>query len=100
MLKREDIRIRDPFILTDRENGCYYMYGTTALEDGSLRAKNSFSVYRTCDPECFEEPVVIFDGGHAMLFCRLDGERMISLHTPNKAGPERACFLPWNGKTI
>ena len=282
MLKREEIRIRDPFVLTDKANGCYYMYGTTALEDGSLRAKNSFSVYKTYDLEHFEEPVVIFDGdeigfwadrdfwapevhiyngkyylfgscktdgrcratqifvsdtptgkfrpvsdvpptpadwacldgtffcedgvpymvfshewtqikngeicavplsedlsrpvgepfvlfrasdnpgvgelkpgtgnyvtdgpflfredgklrmiwssfyngrylvleaespalrgpwkhfgsrfdfdgGHAMLFCRLDGERMISLHAPNKAGLERACFLPWNGKTV
>lgn len=26
MLKREDIRIRDPFIFTDKENRCYYMY--------------------------------------------------------------------------
>ena len=30
MRKREDIRIRDPFILS--ENGIYYMYGTTDLE--------------------------------------------------------------------
>ncbi|MBQ9132606.1 MAG: family 43 glycosylhydrolase [Clostridia bacterium] len=62
MLKRSEIRIRDPFILTDKENGCYYMYGTTALEDGSMRAKNSFSAYKTYDLENFEEPVVIFDG--------------------------------------
>ena len=45
MPKREEIRIRDPFILTDKENGCYYMYGTTALECGTLAAKNTFSVY-------------------------------------------------------
>lgn len=62
MLKREEIRIRDPFILTDKEHGCYYMYGTTALKDGSLRAKNSFSVYKTDDLENFEDPVVVFDG--------------------------------------
>ncbi|MBQ8229827.1 MAG: hypothetical protein IJZ32_03935 [Clostridia bacterium] len=29
------------------------------------------------------------DGGHAMLFERLDGQRMIALHAPNKAGLER-----------
>lgn len=40
MLKREEIRIRDPFILPDAEKGCYYMYGTTDLEDGSLHAPN------------------------------------------------------------
>ena len=62
MLKREDIRIRDPFILTDREHQCYYMYGTTALEPHSLDAKNTFSVYRSTDLEHFDEPKVIFDG--------------------------------------
>ncbi len=63
MLKRSEIRIRDPFILTDEENGCYYMYGTTALADNSISAFNSFSVYRTEDLENFEEPKVVFDGG-------------------------------------
>ena len=62
MLKREKIRIRDPFILTDKENGCYYMYGTTALGVGTLAAGNTFSVYKTYDLENFEEPKVIFDG--------------------------------------
>jgi len=62
MLKRENIRIRDPFILTDKENGCYYMYGTTALEKGTLAARNTFSVYKTYDLESFEEPKVIFNG--------------------------------------
>ena len=62
MLKREEIRIRDPFILTDRENGCYYMYGTTALQNSTLAAKNTFSVYKTYDLENYEEPKVIFDG--------------------------------------
>ena len=63
--KREEIRIRDPFILTDHENGCYYMYGTTALESGSLRAGCTFSVYKSYDLEEFEGPKIIFDGGKA-----------------------------------
>ena len=62
MIKREDIRIRDPFILTDTEAGCYYMYGTTALDDSSLAAGNTFSVYKTRDLENFEEPRVVVDG--------------------------------------
>ena len=33
-----------------------------------------------------------FDGGHAMLFNTLDGERMISYHTPNYVDEERAEF--------
>lgn len=59
MLKREDIRIRDPFILT--ENGKYYMYGTTNLGKG-LDAKDKFSVYFSTDLENFEGPFLIFDG--------------------------------------
>ena len=62
MLKRDEIRIRDPYIYTDVENGCYYMYGTTALEEGSLHTGNTLSVYKTTDLEHFSEPKVIFDG--------------------------------------
>ena len=62
MPKREEIRIRDPFILTDIENKCYYMYGTTALESESLHAGATFSVYKSLDLENFEGPKIIFDG--------------------------------------
>ena len=62
MLKREEIRIRDPFIYTDTENQCYYMYGTTALDPNSKRAGNTFSVYKTTDLENFSQAKVIFDG--------------------------------------
>ena len=62
MLKREEIRIRDPFIITDKENQCYYMYDTTALKPGTVGARNTFSVYKSYDLENFEEPKVIFDG--------------------------------------
>ena len=62
MLKKEEIRIRDPFILTDKENGCYYMYGTTDLKQDTLHTGCSFSVYKSFDLESFEEPKVIFDG--------------------------------------
>ena len=62
MLKREDIRIRDPFILPDRKQGIYYMYGTTALIDNSFHTQNTYSVYKTKDLENFEGPIVVFDG--------------------------------------
>ena len=39
-----------------------------------------------------------FDGGHAMLFDRLDGERMISLHSPNTTNYERAVFYFYEKK--
>ncbi len=61
-MKRKDIRIRDPFILTDKKNGCYYMYGTTELKPSSMEAGNCFSVYKSSDLENFEGPKVIFDG--------------------------------------
>ena len=62
MLKREEIRIRDPFIWTDHAQGIYYMYGTTALLDNTFHTKASFSVYITKDLENFDGPFVIFDG--------------------------------------
>ncbi len=57
-----DIRIRDPFIYPDRERGCYFMYGTTDLEPGSIAANHSFSVWRSTDLEHFEGPIEIFNG--------------------------------------
>lgn len=72
MLKREEIRIRDPFILTDEKNACYYMYGTTALEDNSIAARGSFSVYRTTDLENFEEPKVVLDSDEIGFWGRVD----------------------------
>ena len=62
MLDIKEIRIRDPFIFTDKKNSCYYMYGTPALENGSIRARTTFSVYKTYDLKSFEAPVVAFDG--------------------------------------
>lgn len=67
VLKLKDIRIRDPFILTDKEQGCYYMYGTTALEEGSTRAGSTFSVYKSYDLESFDGPKVVFDGSRSGL---------------------------------
>jgi len=61
MLKRADIRIRDPFIVPDKEKGCYYMYGTTALDNNAISAGCSYSMYKTADLENFEEPVVVFN---------------------------------------
>ncbi|MBQ7363300.1 MAG: family 43 glycosylhydrolase [Clostridia bacterium] len=63
MKRREEIRIRDPFIYTDREAGCYYMYGTTDFvsENSPLTARR-FTVYRSLDLENFDDGKTIFDG--------------------------------------
>lgn len=58
-MKREEIWIRDPFILV--ENDTYYMYGTTDL-GRSKEEKNTFSVYISHDLEEFEGPFPVFDG--------------------------------------
>ena len=47
MLKKDDIRIRDPFVFPDEEKKLYYVYGTTELKEG-LSAGNKFSVYISC----------------------------------------------------
>jgi arabinan endo-1,5-alpha-L-arabinosidase len=39
------------------------------------------------------EPVFTADGGHAMMFRRLDGQLMMILHTPNQTPNERAVLL-------
>ena len=61
MLKKDEIRIRDPFVLTDKENKLYYIYGTTALKE-DISALNLFHVYVSKDLENFDGPFVVFDG--------------------------------------
>lgn len=61
MILRENIRIRDPFVLVDEEQKCYYLYGSTALAENGINPPQFFSVYRSNDLEHFEEPVVVLD---------------------------------------
>ncbi len=61
MTHRSELRIRDPFIYTDTENGCYYMYGTTDLQANSIAANHSFSVWKSTDLEYFDGPVELFN---------------------------------------
>ena len=60
MKKIEEIRIRDPFILTDTKNKCYYMYGTTCFL-GGYNVGNSFSVYKSYDLINFEDGKIVFE---------------------------------------
>ena len=61
-MKREEIRIRDPFILADKTTRIYYMYGTTDLAYDSYASYPKFSVYVSKDLENFEGPFIVFDG--------------------------------------
>ncbi len=60
MLKKDDIRIRDPFILL--EGNTYYMYGTTHFSAPTIDAGNTFAVYTSKDLKTFDGPYVVFDG--------------------------------------
>ena len=73
MKKREDIRIRDPFIYTDVENGCYYMYGTTDfVAPDKWPTKRRFTVYKSYDLELFDDGKVIFDGEESGFWATCD----------------------------
>ena len=62
MANRKDIRIRDPFVLTDKENGCYYMYTSTDKVSAELsHFPLGVAAYKTYDLENFEDPVLVFD---------------------------------------
>ena len=62
MLKSEEIRIRDPFILTDTKNGFYYMYGTTYIDANSQ--DKGFDCYRSRNLEQWEGPFAAFRPEH------------------------------------
>ena len=62
MITRDELRVRDPFVLTDFDHGCYYLCGTLDLLPDSIGTHTKFSVCKTYDLENFEEHKVIFDG--------------------------------------
>jgi GH43 family beta-xylosidase len=61
MIKREDIRIRDPFVLVDEKTQKYYLYGTTNLTEG-YNTERRFCVYVSDDLETFSDAITVFDG--------------------------------------
>lgn len=60
--KLEEIRMRDPFIYTDRERGCYFLYGTDmGLVDGAADIEPCFLCYVSRDLENFFGPYAAFE---------------------------------------
>nr|WP_144922188.1 glycoside hydrolase family 43 protein [Paenibacillus bovis] len=59
MLKSQDIRIRDPFILPIAESQTYYLYGTTDVNPWNGTAVG-FDVYKSKDLENWEGPFPVF----------------------------------------
>ncbi|TMV52799.1 glycoside hydrolase [Paenibacillus mesophilus] len=52
MITRQNLRIRDPYVLTDADEGLYYLYGTNHLL--------GFDVYTSADLEHWEGPFPAF----------------------------------------
>ena len=52
-MKREDVRIRDPFILA--ENGIYYIYSSTCSRDHT-----TVEVYKSRDLDNWDEPTAVY----------------------------------------
>lgn len=52
MIHRQELRIRDPFVLPVSEEGLYYLYGTNNL--------NGFDVYTSADLEQWDGPFPVF----------------------------------------
>lgn len=59
MPARDQIQIRDPFIVTDRTARCYYLFGTTGANPWSGPA-HGFDAYRSTDLEEWKGPFPAF----------------------------------------
>lgn len=60
MKKREDVYIRDPFIVPIESENCYYMFGTTDKNCWRDQIATGFDYYKTTDLENFEGPFEAF----------------------------------------
>jgi len=59
MITTDQIQIRDPFVLTDEANRCYYLYGSTDKDIWKGRA-TGFDAYRSKDLKVWEGPFPAF----------------------------------------
>ena len=63
---RSEIRIRDPFVLPDRDERVYYIYGSTNRGLSPTDTRKEVVVYRTADLENWGEPITAWSvpAGH------------------------------------
>jgi len=59
MITQEQIQIRDPYVLTDEKNQCYYLFGSTDKNIWTGQA-TGFDAYRSADLEHWEGPFPAF----------------------------------------
>lgn len=96
-MKREDINIRDPYVLNYQ--GKYYLYGTRSA---TCWSKAGYAVglaisengHITGPWQQLDEPLWPENGGHGMSFIAKDGKRYFTLHYPNDKYAERPVFYP------
>ena len=55
-----DIRIRDPFIVTDTQKGIYYMYASSSQKGSDGQSLGGVEVYKSKDLQWWEEPRQVF----------------------------------------
>ena len=79
MLKRRDIRVRDPFIVLD--DGKYYMYATSG--------ERTMSYYVSDDLENWEESGIAFEIPEDF-WAYKDGRKIMCIHAPERDMDERA----------
>jgi glycosyl hydrolase family 43 len=65
-LHRSEIRVRDPFVLSDPETKTYYLYSSTTHGMDASEPRKSVVVYRSADLERWSAPVTVaeFPPGH------------------------------------
>src|SRR5690606_39430824 len=54
-----DLHVRDPYIVADKEAQLYYLYKSSMVEAGDLR-KSGVVVYKSRDLENWEGPYTVF----------------------------------------
>jgi len=57
---RDDIRIRDPYVVPDADSGYYYVIASTTWEGAGLDGHRGVGAFRTRDLETWEGPVPIY----------------------------------------
>jgi hypothetical protein len=80
MLKTNEVKIRDPFVLP--YDGKYYLYGTRSAT--TWGPADGFDCYVSENLSDWEGPIEIFK--------RPDGERIFTLHYPNDKLKEHPVF--------
>ena len=58
---RSEVRIRDPFVLADRETKAYSIYNTTDWGSETEQKRKAVVVYRSKDLEHWEAPTTVFE---------------------------------------